>query len=352
MELRTTTPLGFVSGEVEIGAHIMYTYAKRDETFVRNVIDFILAGLSVGEMVACALCGPLRAEIKCRLVAQGVNTDPNDPNVQVFLGDASSVFVGDGLFCPESTTRHCRCLLAAAQERGMGLRVITDIMDLSISKVTRMKLLEYEALWQTDLAFTVAIGAYETSVAMKSYLTEARRLHAFIATSKGIRRNLTHVDPTRFLSSFYRYQRVTKEYPAVPTADWSAIRDFEEIAARTPLTAIEISNFRTALGLLLVHSIGGFMYGGIPAPVLGQHFHVSFITESDKMMVVGRYHAPGIHNANTDYQELVNGSRTLSESLADELRIEVREDLAIVTIVKMYSNLFDAAAFSTPDSAP
>ncbi len=343
MDIRDTTPFGFLDTDVEKGSHIMYEYARKDEAFIRNVVGFITAGVSAGEMVGCAMDASTCSEIERSLVARGVGMDPSDPTTQVFLSDTKSVFLHDGLFCAESTARYCRRLLSEADSRGMGLRIVSDSLDASVSKVTRMKLLEYEALWPSDMAFTVALSTYEASAPLKSFLTEVRRIHPLIATDKGLRRNRTHMDPKRFLSSFYRYQRVTKEYPTAPTSEWSVISDFEEIAARTPLSAVEISSFRTALGLLLVHSVGGFSYHGVAAPVLGRRFQVSYSTESDKMIVAVHYHAPGIQNERPDYRQFIENGRILSEGLADDLRIEVWPDTIVVTMVKAYTDPLAAA---------
>lgn len=338
MESEQRTPLGFVSGDVEIGAHIMYTYPSRDETFIRNITDFILAGVNAGEMVGCTLDGALLEEIVSCLDKAGVCTDQSDPETMVLLSDVSEIFMRDGLFCTESTTDLGRKMLGIARTRGKKLRILNDLSIVCSSRVNRAKLLEYEALWQVSPLFTIALSAYERSAVMRSFLVEVRRMHSLVATNKGIRHNLSYMEPQRFLSGFYRYRRVTKEYPAVPAADWSVIHDFEEIASRTPLTAVEISSFCTALELLLAHSTGGLEYHGIPAPVLGRQFYVNFNTESDKMIVAVRYHAPGIQNAQPEYQKFIESGRILSEGLADDLRIEFWADLVTVTMVKVYTD--------------
>lgn len=326
-----TTPLGFLSGDIEVHSHCMYTYTKKDETFLHNVVDFLTAGLAAREVGICVFDGPIRDEVKRRIVERRANSDLQYEDEQLIMCTPSDVYLRDGMLDPPTLVNHWQSVVEPVARRMNGVRVFSDTEPMFFSRTVRLKLLENEALINLSNPMTVWICGYRADLAGRSYLAQARNVHPYIANSRSIRRNPTYLSTTRFLSGFYRFRRVSKEYPATTGMANEVGRDLVYVAGRTPLTMREIEDLRVAVVGSFVHMVEQ------GASVCDRsHLHITFTTESDKVLITLRDHTLGLLFARSEDNEHVYNSRYCDQGLVDEISMESWKMDLVATIVKRY----------------
>lgn len=345
-----TTPLGFLLGNIEVHSHCMYNYTKKDETFIRNVVDFLSAGLSIGEAAVCVLDGPAHAEVVRRIAERRDSGVLRCEDDQLIICHPSDVYLRDGLLDPPALLNHWRTVVQPIARRMNGARVYSDTVPMLFSRLSRLKLLENESLINIESPMTVSLCGYQSDVAGRSYLAQARNAHPYLANSRSIRRNPAYLATPRFLSGLYRFRRVSKEYPASPCAVDAVRRDLVEVAGRTPLTMREIEAVKAAitgiLSRMLEHGAQQSTCGCDRA-----HLRITFTAESDKILVTIRDHTPGLTSP-LEAEEHSWSNQFVADGLLDELMVESWKGDLVITAVKRYRTPYyiDASDMSVQGS--
>ncbi len=332
MSIRTT-PLGFVSGDIEVHSHCMFIYSKKDASFVRSIVDFLVAGVGAGEMCACVLDESVIGLVKDRLEQRGIAIEPGKGRIRLYAPEG--LILNEGTFDSRGIVEQWSKEFVPLLNSCTGVRTFCDTVPFYRNRVLRLKLLEFESLINLSNPSTITLCGYDSGAAGRSLLAQARNVHPFVANSRSIRRNPAFMSTARFLSGFYRFRRVSKEYVAsIGEAD-VVCRDLEETASRTPMTMPDIRDFCTAIGGLFAHMVEKGDRT-LSCKTEKPHLHVTFVMETDKMIVTIRGHActgvapsPGLH-------EHVQSSMPLTSGLVDELMVESWKGDLVATIVKKY----------------
>jgi hypothetical protein len=331
MNIRVT-PLGFVSGDIEVHSHCMFVYSKRDESFVRSVADFLMAGLNAGEISACIIDDPVRSLLNDLLTQWGVDTQ--SPEGQIRLCGSQGLLFRHGVFDSQFLVDHWTRELLPCLDKWAGVRVFCDTAPFCRNRLSRLKLLEWEALINLNCPVTISLCGYQAGAAGRSLLAQAKSVHPFIANSRSIRRNPAFMSTARFLSGFYRFRRVSKEYAARAEEERAVRHDLEEVAARTPLTMSQIRELSIAVGGIFTHMVE--KGGGKCSCKCESHMHVTLAAESDKLIVTIRDHALGVTPVGSSLHEHASGSASLSEGLVDDLIVDSWKGEAVATVIKRY----------------
>lgn len=326
-----TTPLGFLPGDIDRGAHCIFVYNKKDDGFVQNVVDFLSAGIKAGELCVCAVHGPIKEKINERMVQSGA--DASLKRGQVSILDSSEVYLHDGTFDTSSTISFWQRKLALARHRWKGLRIFGDVIDMFSNRATRLKYVEYEALMNLDFQADIALCGYQSNAITRSLLLQAKSVHPFIANNRSIRKNAAFLNTAKFLAGFYKFRRVSKEYMH-PCHKDVVHEDFEAIAARTPLTMPEIEGMKAGIGEVFTNISKRINYGS-DSP----HVHITFAPESDKFLVILWYHVPNavIAADPVGHDQLDHNDFQLAHHLMDKVHVERLNGDMAVTMVKKYS---------------
>lgn len=328
-----TTPLGFVSGDIEVHCHCIYIYSKRDTSYIRSIADFLIAGVNAGEISICILDDPARELLENHLRQRGMDSQLGDGQIKLLVSDG--LLFDQGMFTSQAMVDYWSRELLPCLRKYAGVRTFCDTTPFLQSRLLRLKLLEFEALTNLTCPSTITLCGYDSSAAGRSFLAQSRSVHPFVANSRSIKRNAAFVSTARFLSGFYRFRRVSKEYAASPGETDAIGRELEEMAARTPLTMPDIRDFRSVVEGVFAHIVDKGEH--IPGSAGEKpHLHVTFVAESDKMIVTVRDHALSRVNPRPSLQEHVHHSEFWMSGLVDDLRAEIWKGDLVVTIVKRY----------------
>ena len=332
---QSSIPLGFLAGSIASGSHCIFTYPRRDENLLQSLARFLSAGLQVGEVCICLADDDTCRELTDRLAVAGTENS-------LIIRSASEIYSPRGRWDADALRGFLMDALVEARRRGKQARSFTDFGSVPWSKTARFKLLEFEARMSLDCPMTIAMCGYHSGSVGRSWLAQARSAHPFIANNHSIRRNPSCVEPTRFLSGLYSCRRVSKEYSLVSGMEAALQADFEEVAARTPLTGSEIEALRGFLGEMFVHLIAS-----VPAAsdTTLPHIHVAFAPEFDKLRITIRKHVFAHKRDYTDpafLRQHLQSHRAMSDGAVDGMDVESWRGEAVVTITKRYKPPFRA----------
>ncbi len=119
------TPLGFLPGEVDVGAHCMFIYPKRDAVYCDRVAAYIKAGLDVGEMCVCA--SPVAVDSMLgHMQSLGVDTEYAVRTGQLGVYDSSKVYVHEGVLDLRRTMAFWAQRIEAAGKQWNGIRIFGE----------------------------------------------------------------------------------------------------------------------------------------------------------------------------------------------------------------------------------
>lgn len=337
MSIRTT-PLGFLPGDIDLRSHCMFIYPERDENFVRSIVGYLSAGMNAGELCICAVNGGVREQIKERMVQLGADPVSEPESGQLCVLDAADVYTPHGIMDAAFTMRFWQNSTEIAGRKWKGLRVFGDSSPTLQGSVSRLKLLEYEALVNVNFPMSIALCGYRSSTLTRSFLLQAKSVHPFIANRRSIRRNNSFVETRRFLNGLYRFRRATRQYAAVPRQARVVREDLEEIAARTPLTMLQIEEMKVAVTEAFANAVEHGCHG---LESDSAHVHVVFMPQPDRFTVTVRDHGPGfefVHSDLPDSDQVRQRGLYLIRCLTDDVQVERRNGDTIVTVVKKYSS--------------
>jgi hypothetical protein len=323
------TPLGFLAGSIALGSHCIYTYPEKDEAFALNLAQFLSAGLQVGEVCVCLADDDTCETLKDRLAGAGADKVAEDA---LIIRCAHEVYSPHGMWDADALCCFLGDTLADAARRGTQVRSFSDFGSVPWGRTARFKLLEFEAAMNLSCPMSIAMCGYHSASVSRNWLAQVRNAHPFIANDRSIRRNPSYAGPDRFLSGLHSYRRVSKEYPALPGADQALQADFEEVAARTPLSMSEIEALKMSLGELLAHLA---VYGRPASETASPHIHIVFAPESDRFLITIRRHG---FAGPADLRKHVESYRGMTDSVLDSLEVESWRGEPIVTMTKRYGS--------------
>ena len=235
-----TTPLGFLPVDLELHSHCMLVYAEKNEAFIRAVEEYLTAGLQCGEMCLCYLPSPWNRELEQRMVGKGQPGQLRVVCEEGFIGQDNRVDAHQARLMIAEVARRART------EFG-GLRTYGDRSSQAADRLSRLKWLESEALIGANMPTNITLCGFEASAVPRSYLLQARSLHPYIASLKGVHSNGSVLTASQFLAGFYRYKKLAKTFPGTPDGLAALIDQFEDTAARTPLDLTEVHAFVDAI---------------------------------------------------------------------------------------------------------
>ena len=332
---RRTTPIGFLPGDIDLSSHCMFSYPKKDDAFIRNIADFIYAGMNTGELCICAVQGDAQERIRQRMAQIGVDLDSKPE--QLSIVKASDFYTPGGKIDISSSMHFWQQKLEVAKSRWKGMRIYGDVSEVLSSRTMRLKLMEYEALINLKFPMIIALCGYQTSTITRSLLLQARSVHPFIANSKSIRRNTAFLSTSKFLAGFYRFRRASKQYNASPREVHAVQEDFEELAARTPLTMSEIDEVKTVIGDVFADAVEQLTGDNNPDC---SHIHVTYAPESSQFLIILWYHkmkdaADQPEPSSSD--QLEDDEINTTHQLMDEMRVHQMNSDRVITMAKRYS---------------
>ncbi len=252
-----TTPIGFLPGVIWVGSHILYTYRHRDENYIRSVVDYLTAGVSHGEFPVCLVERPYLDEIEAR-VAERCSTMAETGKPFYAMEAPEESFLAGGILDVVALENLWRDKIVPHCPDFRKIRLFSDGGTLlSSSRIARLKLMEFEARMNYSLPASLAVCAYDAEATGRSTLTQARSVHPLIANARSIRINPEYVQPRQFLSAFYRFTSVSKEYAALPSQCDAVAEHLVDMAVRTPLTMPEITALCRASTWIFTHLLKG-----------------------------------------------------------------------------------------------
>ena len=330
-----TTPLGFLPGDIDLHSHCIFLYSKKDKAFVESVTAFLAAGVNAGEMCVCAVNGSVREEIREHMARLGIPS--SSESGQLLILDAADVYLRGSSLDTEGAVRFWRDKFEVAGSKWNGLRAFGDAGPVRWSRAARLKILEYEALLNIDYSTNIGLCGYQSSVASRSFLLQAKSVHPFVANVRSIRRNQAFLTAPKFFAGFYRFRRSSRVYPGALSQIQATQEDFEEIAARTPLTILEIDDVKAAIGAAFAALIEHCSYGDSAGL---SHVHVVFVSDVDGFTILLRCHRrpasyPEVPGLDQLRQRIVH----LTPCPMDELHVESRNLDTVVTMVRRYEYL-------------
>ena len=335
-----TTPLGFLPGDIDVRSHCIFVYQDKDDVFLGGIARYLNAGLHAGEMCVCALPGSSDGLYR-RLQELGADPDSATSSGQLSLLEPASVYLHDGTFDWTGTMRFWGEKMAIAESSWNGIRVYGDLEILMHSRIMRLKLLEYESIVNRAFSFNIALCGYQSSVTSRTLLTQAKSVHPIIATPRSIQANHRYLDTNRFLSSFYKFRRVSRVYPASGQYAQAARRDLEEVAARTPLTMTEIEEMKIALSEAFANALE---HGCRTLSSDKAHIHVRLSPHPTEFVIEVRDHGSGFtlpdeHLPGPD--EVRSRGFHLMRGFMDYVGLERRRGDTIIVMRREYSCPFD-----------
>jgi len=331
-----TTPLGFLPGNIDVRSHCIFLYPQKDEAFVKSVVSYLVAGIDAGELCVCAIRGPVREKVRERMAQLGVPSGPEPGSGQLLIVDSADVYLRGESLDTRGAVRFWGDKLEAARSKWNGLRAFGDTCEARWGRAARLKILEYEALLNVGYSANIGLCGYQSDAAPRSFLLQAKSVHPFIANARSIRRNQTFLTTPKFFAGFYRFRRSSKVYLETASHIRAALQDFEEIAARTPLTMLEIDDIKAAIG-----TVFGTLIGCCGDRAGSSHAHVVFTSDVDGFTILLKCHGsaaesalrPDVPAADQLGQQIVH----LTPYPMDEVRVEARDTDAVVTMVRRYT---------------
>ncbi|MCL6629364.1 MAG: MEDS domain-containing protein [Armatimonadetes bacterium] len=314
------TPIGFLPGDVELRTHCMFTYGRKDDTFVRSVVEFLAAGVNARELCVCVLDGPTRERVRDRMTQLGVDSDPRGWSSQLVILGMSDIYLSDGLFDTHHALKFWREMLDVASNRWNGLRTFVDAGAIHLDRPARLKLLEYEAMLNVNFSANIATCAFQTDNTPRSFFLSAKKLHPYIANSRSLRKNHNYIPSDRFFTSFYRYSCIPRVYSWTSSQLPVIQEDLENVAVRTPLNTNDIHDLKESIAVVF-HELAGCREKSMPS-----RLHVTFDSKPGRFTVVLR-----CYNSVPDLSEISSSIMTCS---VDEVHVSPDSHAPAVTLVK------------------
>jgi len=314
------TPIGFLPGDVELRTHCMFTYGRKDDTFVRSVVEFLAAGVNARELCVCVLDGPTRERVRDRMTQLGVDSDPHGWSSQLVILGMSDIYLPNGLFDTRHALNFWREMLDVASKRWNGLRAFVDAGAIHLDRPARLKLLEYEAILNVNFSANIAMCAFQTDNTPRSLFLSAKKLHPYIANSRSLRKNHNYIPSDRFFASFYRYSCVPRVYSWTSSQLPVIQEDLENIAVRTPLNTNDIRDLKESVAVVFRE------LAGCRHKTNSSRLHVTFDSKPGRFSVVFR-----CFSSVPDLSEISSSIMTCS---VDEVRISPDSHAPAVTLVK------------------
>ncbi len=318
----------------------MFVYPEKDDAFIDCLARYLKAGLDAGEMCVCALSGNTE-RLHHRLRELSADPDSAASSGQLSIIDPASVYLRGGTFDRTRIIRQAQEMMTVAQSSWNGMRAYGDTEAIIGSRTIRLKLLEYEAIVNRGLSFNIALCGYQSNITPRSLLAQARSVHPFIAGTKSFRKNRGYLCTERFLSSFYKFRRVSRVYPASEGYARAVRRDLEEVAARTPFTMTEIEEMKIAVGEAFTNALE---HGCRTLSDDKAHIHVSLSPQPTKFVVQVRDHGSGFSLSDEDLPDLIEvrgRGLHLMRRLMDHVRTEPCRGDTIVVMWRRYSSPFN-----------
>ena len=331
---RHHTPLGFLPGKVEIGAHCMFVYPKRDEVFCDRIAGYLKAGLDTGEMCVCV--SPMTPDsILQHMESLGVDTACAVGTGQLVIHDSEDVYISAGVLDLRRVMDFWTEKIEIAEKLWNGIRIFGDTKHPFDNRTERLKLLEYES--KVNMAtsrMSIALCGYNSNTTPRALLTQIKSVHPFVASVRSIQTNHNYIATKRFLSTFYRFQRISRVYPATAQYASECRRHFEEIAARTPMTMAELEDMKLALGETFANALE-VGCAGLPADRC--HIHVVFLPQIAGFTTEVRVHGIGFAERNEDEKPLKLTYREIIRNLVSDFDIERRKGDTVIILRTQYS---------------
>ena len=343
MGKKRSTPLGFLPGDADIGTHCMFVYPKRDEVYLDRLAGYLKAGLDSGEMCVCVL-PQVPESLFDRMRAIGADAAPAIETGQLSVHDSREVYLNWGTFDMGRVLDFWKANIEKANTRWNGIRIFGEPDGTALNRTLRLKLLEYES--NVNLSFSkisIALCGYQSSTTPRTLLVQMNHVHPFVASIRSMQRNHQYIEPRRFLSTFYRFQRISRIYPALPMKANECRRHFEEIAARTPMTMVEMESMKLAVGEAFANALE---HGCSDLPAHLRHIHVGFLPQPTEFIVEVRDHGNGFIPPSDDEpapdpeQPRCRGLH-LMRNLVHGVDIDRRRDDTVVTLRLEYSFPFN-----------
>lgn len=314
------TPIGFLPGDVELRTHCMFTYGRKDDTFIRSVVEFLAAGVNARELCVCVLDGPTRERVRDRMIQLGVDPDPYGWSSQLVILGMNDIYLPEGLFDTRHALKFWHEMLDVASRQWNGLRTFVDAGAVHLDRAVRLKLLEYEAILNVNFSANIAMCAFQTDDTPRSFFLSAKKLHPYIANSRSLRKNHNYIPSDRFFTSFYRYSRVPRVYSWASSQLPVIQEDLENLAVRTPLDSNDIRDLKESIAVVFQE------LAGCRRKVNSSRLHVTFDSKPDRFAVVFR-----CHSSAPDLSEISSSIITCS---VDEVHISQDSHAPAVTLVK------------------
>ncbi|MBP6963993.1 MAG: sensor histidine kinase [Armatimonadetes bacterium] len=340
---KRSTPIGFIPGEVDSGAHCMFLYPRRDHVFFERLAGYFQAGLDAGEKCLCISSVAPETMVE-RLRGAGVDTEYAVRTDQLSIYHVSEVYLRRHSFEFGQVMEFWGEAVEASKSRWNGMRVYGDMEDAMPGRTLRMKLLEYESRINLHSdRVKMALCGYSADAAPRSFVLQMKSVHPFHANVRSLQTNHRYIEPERFLRSLYRFQRVCRVYPASADGSRECRKHLEEIASRTPMTMGEMDDLKLAVGEAFVNALehgSSGQFQGRP------HIHVSFFPRPDGLTVEVRDHGPGFTPPEPDVPSLPHEPRSngfhLMRSLVSAVDVERRRDETVVSLHMDYAFPFAA----------
>lgn len=319
----------------------MFVYPKRDEVFYDRIAGYLKAGIDAGEMCICASPVPVHSMLS-HMQSIGVDTDHAVKTGQLTVLDSEEVYLNWGIL----DVCRARAVWAEKIERAdklwNGVRIYGDAKHPLESRTARLKLLEYESKANMfSSGISMVLCGYQSSITPRALLVQMKSVHPLLASTRSIKTNHRYVEPARFLSTFYRFRRVPRVYPASAENAGECRRHFEEIAARTPMTMTEIEDMKLALGEAFANALE---HGCDGLPDDQRHIHVGFSPGTAGFTIEVRDHGNGFHvPSGSDVSRPLEVRRRgiqLMRHLVSDVHIERRKGNTVITLHLEYSSPF------------
>jgi len=316
----------------------MFIYPKRDEVFYDRIAGYLKAGIDAGEMCVCASPVSVHSMLS-HMQALGVDTDHAVKTGQLAVLDSEEVYLNWGILDVRRATAVWTEKIEKADKLWNGVRIFGDTKYPLENRTARLKLLEYES--KVNIAssrMSMALCGYQSSITPRALLVQMKSVHPFLASTRSIKTNHSYVEPARFLSTFYRFRRVPRVYPAAAENARECRRHFEEIAARTPMMMTEMEDMKLALGEAFANALE---HGceGLPADQC--HIHVRFSPNTAGFTIEVRDHGNGFTTPcdGSVSQPLKVRRRgiQLMSNLVSEVHIQRRRSDTVITLHLEYS---------------
>lgn len=326
-----TTPIGFLPGVIWANSHILYTYTHRDEKFIKSVVDYLMGGVDHGELPVCLIEQPFLDDIAVRLADRCSSIRKKDRPLFVLQSPEES-FLANGVLDVVALREFWNSRILSCCPDSHGIRLFSDVGRLASNRIARLKLIEFESRMNYALPANLTLCAYDFNVAGRSMLAQARSVHPFIANCRSIRINPEYMQPSQFLSAFYRRASVCREYTAHPSEIESVAQHLAEAAARTPLTIPEVFGLCTAVTWVVNHLIERNHSGGSNK----KRIQVTFASESDAFRVTIKDSSDLAAISEPMDDGHVSRSTLLANGLVDDLSLQTWNNTISIALTKRY----------------